>query len=336
MSISPKAKTAITLSFALIALIGIVFACVQWALGDKEDKAVNESYKYLAQPTKSLRVLPEGDPTADFIYRKGWWVAQGFVKDESIKHLVSTAKDLKNIRIVLGEFTANGISLFKSRDVKHLCLIRTDLNAACMKAISELSSLTILEFQECLDSGMLCELTGPKRVTTLILKKTEATNEDIQSIVKTFPGLEFLDLTGSRKIDDGAIKYLKTMPRLHDMYVTGSSLTHAGVVDLVNSIKITGLDISRSAAGDDFVKQIQNSHVERLEINDSPVTDKSLDSLAKLKSLKTLTMVGCFKLSPEAIETFKKCRPQCSFRNKPIAAGLDSVRSLFNSQEISK
>ncbi len=315
MAISKKAKNIALLSLVLSALTAVVYTFVHFTLSGHEDRSVAESYKYLNQPTKRMRLLPEGELSADFIYTKGNWVGQGPIKDSNIEHLVNTAGDVRKVRIVFGEITEKGLSMLKKRNVQELRLLRTPLDEDCLKAISEVDSLRVLELQECLEGGILSALTGPQKLQTLNLRRTGVKNQDIRSIAQNLTSLEFLDLTHCKKVDDRAFKFLSAMPNLHDLYLSGTSMTPAAIADFVNHNQITGLDASNCGLTDSFVEQIESSAIRRLEVNGNPLTDKCFVSLAKIRKLHSVNMSGCSGITEKGIAAFKKLRPKCKLES---------------------
>ena len=163
--------------------------------------------------------------------------------------------------------------------------------------------------------------------------------------LRLLPSLKRLDVNGSQRTDSGRwglmltdvnVESIGALTQLESLNIGGAIVSDVGMKALANMVSLKSLDLSRmeiTAQGlesvtkmtklqrlnlwqcariDDKAAQhlLKMNSLEILDLGDTAVTDKLLDDLAGMKSLKTL-LVGGSKITPARVEQFRKARPDC-------------------------
>ena len=152
-----------------------------------------------------------------------------------------------------------------------------------------------------------------------------------------------LDLVASHATDADLERYLKGRANLTDLWLGGTDITDAGLVQLkgITSLKLLTLDSDMhiTDAGLEHLKGLAN--LERLSLEASYITDTGLADLKSLTKLRYLsirsTMVGTTRVSDTGLaylEAMKKLEG-LDLSNIPITdAGLAHLRGLINLQSL--
>ncbi len=309
-------QPAVILAVAIFGIVGAVaFLVMNVSLTPKEDKAVAQ---YLAQPEVKNSPFPE-ELTADFQQRGSWWVANGPAKDRDLKKLLDGGGKFPKFRFITSDITGDGFALLKNRGVKNVTIVDTKLDTKAMDALSEIEGMVELEIKHHCNDESLKGLHGPKSMVALSVKEAEITDEGVRIIAENCPQVEYLGLSGDKGITDGCIKYLKLFPNLIALHVSDTSLTKQGLVEIIDDIKPQKLSLAGLRLNDDFVKQhLNKDYLTVLNLSFNPITDESLEALAKLKNLNSITFKDCPKLSARGIARFKAARPKTDVREPDV------------------
>lgn len=313
------------LVLAVLALAGGTAAVVMNVATPKEDKAVKE---YLSQPHVKSSPFPE-ELHADFQQRGQWWVANGPAKDRDLKRLVDKGGKFEKLRFVTTDITGDGFALLKDKGVRNITIVDTKIDAKVMSALSGIEPMKELEIKGNCTDEMLENLHGPKSLEHLAIKESKLTNEAVRIIATNLPHVRALVLTGNKGINDGCVKYLKLFPKLTSVHITGTSVTQKGVGQIVEEVKVRKLGLCGLRITDDFVREHLNKpDMTYLNLSSNPITNKSLEVIAGMKSLVVLVIRDCPKISAKAIEDLKTRRPDLEVKDSD--ASVKKWKSNFN------
>jgi hypothetical protein len=94
--------------------------------------------------------------------------------------------------------------------------------------------------------------------------------------------------------------------------VLGSEVTDAGLQHLKGMSHLKYLQINGSQISDDGLEHLHGmTQLDELVIRRVPITDEGLDRLKGLPSLRSLTLMGCTRVSHEGIGRLRQSMPEC-------------------------
>jgi len=203
---------------------------------------------------------------------------------------------------ILKKFTINGTSASPKGDVTDADIV------ALAKAYPNLTGLYSTRSGRITGSGL--ENLKELRILRLELCPN-LTDAGLRSL-KDLTQLEDLRITHCSGITDAGVEHLKGLTNLKHLQLVKTSITGDGLKSLKNLTQLEYLRIAYCSgitdAGVEHLKGLTNlKHLQLIEIN---ITDDSL-KLFKNMNLKTLTLIGCQKVSPKAIEDLRRAMPDC-------------------------
>lgn len=120
----------------------------------------------------------------------------------------------------------------------------------------------------------------------MILGETQITSKGALQLSQ-LPTMEWLDLSWS-KVDDRIMPMCSEFKALEILNLNGTGITDVGLQDLA----------SGQAA----------EHLEHLELSDTKITDKSVETLSNFRQLKHLTISGSLMTSADVEKLSELCR----------------------------
>ncbi|MDR3183586.1 MAG: hypothetical protein LBT89_11840 [Planctomycetaceae bacterium] len=181
---------------------------------------------------------------------------------------IATLPKLKALDIRAANVGNSGLSALAGvktlKSLKHRAQTVTDEGIQALVGAKEISNLEIQDFSITGQSGQF--IRQMENLTSLIIFRCE--NFDSSGLTE-LKGLKLNRLTlRGLPVDDGGLEVFRGLPTLKKLYLDElPSVSDIGVMNLV------------------YLKEL-----ETLEIWDVPITDKSLETIAKLPKLKTLIL----------------------------------------------
>lgn len=151
---------------------------------------------------------------------------------------------------------------------------------------------------------------------------TKVTNKGIAALTK-LPGLLVLEASHN-KLDDGCTPDLGKLKELRELTLRDCRISDRGIRNLAGLKNLLGLQLDRTLVTDDGIKTIVESmpNLKHLHARDnSGITSRSLEYLARSKSLRRLTLSGC-SVSPQELQQFFKS-------NRNVKEVSNSFETLF-------
>jgi Leucine-rich repeat (LRR) protein len=123
--------------------------------------------------------------------------------------------------------------------------------------------------------------------------------------------LESLNIGGAI-VSDVGMKALGNMASLKFLDLSRMEITAQGLEPVTRMTNLRRLNLWQCARIDDKAAQhlLKMNSLEILDLGDTAVTDRLLDDLAGMKSLKLLLVEGT-RITPARVEQFRKARPDC-------------------------
>ncbi len=136
-------------------------------------------------------------------------------------------------------------------------------------------------------------------VTSLDLGVVDLTNDGLVSVSK-MKNLEELSLEGTPKLSltasdpnartiDAGLAYIRTMPKLRSLRLTGAKFTDKGLDEVAKMNDIEALYLGNSGIGDDNLVQLKGlDNLRILDLSETRITDRGFEHLMALKNLEWL------------------------------------------------
>ena len=123
--------------------------------------------------------------------------------------------------------------------------------------------------------------------------------------------LESLDIGGSKVTDRGAAD-LAALTNLHTLGLSETVISARGIAPLAKLPHLARLNLWKSERVDDKAAAhfAAMPAIETLELTETGITDKTLDALEQVKTLKDV-YVGGTAVSEARVEAFRAARPDC-------------------------
>ena len=123
--------------------------------------------------------------------------------------------------------------------------------------------------------------------------------------------LESLNIGGAI-VSDVGMKALASIASLKSLDLSRMEVTAQGLEPVAKMTRLQRLNLWQCARIDDKAGQLllKMNSLEILDLGDTAVSDRLLNDLARMKSLKLL-LVGGTRITPAGVEQFRKARPDC-------------------------
>ncbi|MBX9667594.1 MAG: hypothetical protein K2X93_08260 [Candidatus Obscuribacterales bacterium] len=131
---------------------------------------------------------------------------------------------------------------------------------------------------------------------------------------------------------------IERWPNINALSVGLTGITDDAFTKIANMPNLTYLGITGMKASKEQIEALKESRIRELFCAESTIDDTGLSAIASIESLEFVSIRDCHSLSDDAIEQFKKSRPDVDFRaigsqlrNKRV----DELKSLLiDSEEV--
>ncbi len=259
----------------------------------------------------------------------------GRMKEDAKGNVISI--DMAAGRTWADDYQMNQILVFPK--LESLVVEGPGITNQLIPKIAEQSHLTSLTMKNTLvnDEGV-AQLSGMKSLKVIDLRVSPLiTDKAMESLVK-IPTLKAVRLIGGNVTDNGVATLLK-MPAISELDVRNCrGVTKAGVENIVQNKTIRVLKLGGSTVDDSFaaivagmkglkslslencnvtdagVAKLEAMPLEELVLTQTAVTDAAVKSLAKITSLKQVTVTKTH-FTKEGVEQLRKALPGCKIRS---------------------
>lgn len=284
-----------------VSLLVIVFAVFSFKLMSETKKTDTETTKK-TQKAEISRFIFNGQSVEPALN----------VHDDDLKEL--SRKSFSKLYLSDTPIKGSGFRYLKECQIKFINLDRSAIENRYFKYLNQLPDLHDLSLSET-DTN----IDGLKQLTDVELHGLHVTgcrdfnDECLDLVIERWPNIKALSV-GRTGITDDALTKIARMP----------NLTYLG---------ITGMKASKEQ-----LEALKKSTIRELFCAESTIDDSGLSTIATIKSLKIVSIRDCHSLSNDAIEQFKKSRPDVDCR---VIGGqlrkkrVDELKSLLiDSEEV--
>lgn len=209
----------------------------------------------------------------------------GFV-DEDMKKL--RGKGFDSISFYAHSIDGSGLVYLKEEPIKRLALDYSQVTDSAMDTVNE-------------------NLPGLEELSLEYIKITDAGIKKLDNLKH----LKVLTLNGAKGITDNGVDIiLKNFPNLVKLSLKATSVTDKGVSKLTGLKRLKILFLDYTDVSDKGVEKVCQLPLAILFLTKTRVTDKSLKRVAKVKTLRQLSLASCPGITQEGVAALKKKRPR--------------------------
>lgn len=211
------------------------------------------------------------------------------ITDEGISKL--NLPNLNRISILSPNITGDGLHALLSSQINHLRLICSNLKPDAGLILSKFPKLNNIEFSGVNISRESFEALSKLPLWTLKIKDAHLSSEEFDALcdISTIKQLDLNDTP----VDEANLTKLSKLKNMYFLDFSGYRKISDKMIDTLCSLKLTSLDLSHSF-----------------------ITDSQLRRLIKMKSLETLVLRDCERLSDNSVADF--VRDFKNINNKPV------------------
>lgn len=145
----------------------------------------------------------------------------------------------------------------KVKNLKDLAISKTNVTGVGLKYLTQSKSLRRLDLSfDPINEGQLKSICDLPELETLFMANCHLTNRSLFYIAKA-PRLRRLSLGFNSRIDDSAVEFLATCPRLTKLEINDTQITYNGIVKLAKRRKLSNLKISAERFDEEKIMQLK-------------------------------------------------------------------------------
>lgn len=343
---NPELRAVAGVAVALLILFGLALFITLKVITPLKDEPVSSTSPIAPAPAldRSIDLEKELDPKYHMIDTT-LDLKQSQYADEVLSKIAQSTVKVK--RVLLDHATISDKGMAALAMLKSVKRIEADgltgVTAGGISKLKKLSSLETLHLQNFLvpdpafdivgDLKGLKEFVGTdfdehrfqviSKLPDLELFRVENVVADQNSlkILSRLKNLNVIDLNKCSKLDSKALGLLASLSRLHHFELNKTPLLKRlndnplNHISKFRGLRTLGLEYDNLTDEDmDLIKSMNTLRTLKLNGNDK-LTDEALRKIEKLE-LEKLHVDGCDQISDDAIETYKRCHPQCEVKVK--------------------
>ncbi|MCA9804712.1 MAG: hypothetical protein KC777_22230 [Cyanobacteria bacterium HKST-UBA02] len=303
--------------FALIA-IGILVPLLRQDLEATTPQARSDAEtirKALARDEKVI-TLP-ADVDVKFSRVDDGWTAKAMVTDDDLVYLAQHHV-VDRVFFKHGDVGKRGLLALSREPITSLRMFRPEIEPGALAEVAGLTGLQILSISGSPTIGdeQMLYLTGPPSLTYLDVRETGVSDKFLAHIVGIYPQLSQINLRKCKNITADGIKHLARLEKLRHLNLNNTRMDRAAVKSLAGFKHLVELELVDTGIGDEEVGLLKNLRLTILELAEDPLTDKSLDVIASMKSLRRVNLRRCKELSEAALARLRHRRSDLSVKTE--------------------
>jgi len=303
----------------LLGVTGLLLAAMiltVWRLMEQSDRHVDSVKGIKVRLAKTTLKAEEGE--SDLLVKK-YFAENPYREELRVQHiemskgsmkLIGKMKNLTELDMSDCDLKDPWLKYISHLPLRKLSLAGTNASDDGMKYVAKITTLQDLALYDTGVSGKslptLEPLTGLHK---LDIQGCKVTDEDIAPL-KSFTTLTSLNLSGTY-LSDKSCDLVSTLDSVAFLDMGKIKMTVPQLAKLKSMKALGDLRLNGCHMTDEHMAMLASfPHLAGLEVAENPITDKGLAMLTPLK-LQMLKVSLCKKVSPEAIESFRKANPTC-------------------------
>lgn len=303
--------------FALIA-IGILVPLLKQDLEATTPQARSDAEtirKALARDEKVI-TLP-ADVDVKFSRVDDGWTAKAMVTDDDLVYLAQHHV-VDRVFFKHGDIGKRGLLALSKEPITSLRMFRPEIEPGALAEVAGLTGLQTLSISgsPAIGDEQMLYLTGPPSLTYLDVRETGVGDKFLAHIVEIYPQLSQINLRKCKKVTADGIKHLARLEKLRHLNLNNTRMDRAAVRALAGCKHLVELELVDTGIGDEEVALLKNLRLTILELAEDPLTDKSLDVIASMRSLRRVNLRRCKDLSEAALARLHRRRSDLSVKTE--------------------
>lgn len=305
---SPVYKRKLNVRFLVMILVPVIFISVFIIQNNLKKKPVVDKQiePYLK---KNRGILPE-------IAKKSGAFIEG-VSDEGgpytfpVDFLMCTDEKMKEL---------------EGRKITNLALWNCPINGSGLAYLKDVPLEIINLDGASIEVENFKYLKPIKTLRTVFLGNTMINTKGLK-LIGRLDSVSRLSLLNCSGIDDEAVSVIVSQyPNLESLSLAETPVTSRGFKHLSKLTKLKTLLLERTNFSDKDAKYLINLPLTNLLLKHTPITDKAIDKLARIKSLQVIDVRGCAKVSKIEHKKYPRLR---IYSNTPAQGRYDGIEQLY-------
>ncbi|MBX9693079.1 MAG: hypothetical protein K2Z81_11890 [Cyanobacteria bacterium] len=307
---NPVSPTALIICLSIVAILAAAVVVMLTARENTPEKGVAESYKNLRKKLDHESPFPK-ELTAEFMRIESCWMANGPVSDEQLRKLASAQERISAIEMVQSNITSQGLAYLKNKHVKAIKLEQIDLTPEFGPVLSSLHEVTCLNLSDqTATDDVFCGLSGMTQLEKLVVRGGSITSRGLECVARAAPNITYLDLEMCPSLDNSIVTPLKKFKHLRSLGISCTPIDQKGVLKIAREVNaIQHMALQRLNFTDVGLQMLPLDKFTHLDLCFTPLTDDCLKTLAKMKRLSKVDLVGCKDITPEGLKWLKSKKP---------------------------
>lgn len=324
-----KTKTLILVSVVSALSVIVVFSAV--VLSSRQE-TTNPSKKI--PKAIALKDAFESDDKVRWNLARGeygpQWTTTPETTDEDFKKLRD--KDVKAVVVGLNDrITGVGFRYLKGKPIEFINSQASALNEDGLKAISEFKTLEYVRISvasKITSRGLRYLTTLPDvRTVDLLISKIPVDAPDIMSEVPSLVALSFFN---SNPLEYKRLEKLRKAKDLFFLDVSGTGLNNDALPSICKLTQLESLRICDSDIDDEKLELLTALPLTELRLSTTKVTDRGIQKLTKIKTLRLLLVDDCPGVTSEGAAKFRKVLPNVKVVYGPSDQGELQLHKIFD------
>lgn len=201
-------------------------------------------------------------------------------------------------------------------------------------ALCKSKKVSILEISNCtgLSNTMLYELSNNLPLTQLSLTSMNLSDESLAMISK-FKRLQTIDLAENKTLSGSGLRYLHEHPSITRIFLGNTGITAKNLIAFTKHppTDLRNLHLNRLNLKDADIAAMDLTSLKTLNLGGNPITNKAMQSIAKLPRLINLHVPNCKLIDDGAIEYLQACNLQTLYlagTNVSTLKGIGKIKTL--------
>lgn len=302
--------------FTVIA-VGILLPLLRQDLEATSPQARSETEtirKALARDEKVI-TLPAN---VDVKFSRGdeGWSARAMVTDDDIVYLAQHHV-VDRIYFKHGAIGKRGFLALSREPVTSIRMFRPEIEPGSLAEVARLTRLEALSISGASgvgDEQMMC-LSGPTTLAYLDVRETGVSDKFLAHIADIYPQLTQINLRRCKNITGNGVSHLSSLGKLRHLTLNNTSMDRVAIKSLAGFKHLAELELVDTGIGDEEVALLKNTRLTVLELAENPlVTDRSLEVIASMKSLRRVNLRRCTALTETALARLRRRRPDLAVK----------------------
>ncbi|MGD9683183.1 MAG: protein kinase [Candidatus Obscuribacterales bacterium] len=237
------------------------------------------------------------------------WTSLNGLREHKDLRVLNGRRDIRFLKLRNADLIGSGFTYIARLPLEGLELRDSRIDNRSLAVVGRLRTLTCLDLSNCsgFDDEGLYELRDLKRLEKLRLKRTR-TGDDGLAALSCLTHLQDLDLTSCLRVTGAGIYLLKGLDHLESLNLTRTFFESRYLPVLCEFPALKRLDLTDISLVDKDMHSIAGLKVERLDLRNNPITDKSLEWLAKNRYLKHV-ILSKGRITTDGINELARRRP---------------------------